>query len=199
MLKKVALAEVKARLTCQVKSESWNGLTCQVSSSTRTGVWYAIDLRDPKQPGKLCSNGCMLSRVGFCPHVVAALMEQPSLMYVNYLPAWQTLVGWGFQLGVEYESSLEDDLKFTLPTENEVEAIMNEDSTLNKTALPPSSRGTASKNVGRIVGTVEEVLRRDKRLAKEIADGKIPGVPGIAGTTPVRARPELAPSHTSQC
>ena len=187
VLKKVTLAEIKARRTCAVKPESWSGLKCEVSSSTRHGVWHAVDLSNPKDRTQLCSNGCMHSRAGFCPHVVAALMQQPTLKYCDYLPEWQTLLGWANQLGVDPESAELDHAVFTLPTESEVLAIMREDQTLNRNALPPSSRGIGSKNVGRIKGTVEEHQKRLKRLEKEIGQGKLPGIPGIDGTTPVKS------------
>jgi hypothetical protein len=114
-------------------------------------------------------------------------MQQPTLKYCDYLPEWQTLVGWANQLGVDPESAELDHAVFTLPTESEVLAIMREDQTLNRNALPPSSRGIGSKNVGRIRGTVEEHQKRLKRLEKEIGQGKLPGIPGIDGTTPVKS------------
>lgn len=166
-------------------------------------MWYKVNLQQPVSPEGICSHGCMENRCGLCPHVAAAVMnwndlhldtsEEP-LVFKDFLPRWQWLATWAEQLGVPVvRVSEEDDLRyFPLPNLADVAERMQKDTTLDRTCVMATAAVIGKGQIGRMKGSVEEMGKRKKRLAAEVASGATTGVT----TTPLDAPLPKKPRQT---
>lgn len=174
-----ALKEVKK---CNIRI--WHSqYKCEVSSKSRSNVYYNINVEPGAKTADLCSNGCCVNRVGLCTHVLCALESHPSLKYSDYLPEWQTLRGWASQLGVPLQPSpdghVADWKLYELPTKMSPLAHLG-DPNIRTDVL--AADFSAKMTVGRRKGTVEQNVEKKRRLEQETAAGASTGI----NTTPIQ-------------
>ena len=114
-----------------------------------------------------------------------------ALRYCNYVPTWQTLTGWATQLTVNVEDLAGSKWEhaasaaFPLPTHSRVMYLM----AMNKHTFKPGTLAadhSVKLVIGRIKGTVEEVMKKKEKLTAEVRKGKVTGV----STSPLDATME---------